>query len=220
MRAKNSGSRNIAGTTSFVHAFNTENRRSAMGYVIDPRKNWAMSEQLLASEADPRRQIILKTLIAHSKSECVADFDALMATVSPNAHYHSYATDDVAMNEAQSPKGKDGVAAYYQGIVGSGCHRIEHDIERMSVGQDVITTEGVLNMAYPGNVLGMIGVEVADKDALYLYSSRLLIVWEFDAEGLVLCEDSYAGPGEKFDGIAERAIAPDQIYVVSAEDVA
>jgi hypothetical protein len=66
----------------------------------------------------------------------------------------------------------------------------------------------------------MIGVEVADKDALYLYSSRLLIVWEFDDEGLVLCEDSYAGPGEKFDGIAERAIAPDQIYVVSAEDVA
>lgn len=190
-----------------------------MSYVIDPRKNWQMPEQFLASESDPRRRQILQTLIDHSKAECVADFDALMATVSPNAHYHSYATDDPAMNEAQSPKGKDGVAAYYQGIVGSGCHRIEHDIERMSVGENVITTEGVLKMAYPGNVLAMIGIDVPDKDALYLFSSRLLIVWEFDAEGRVLCEDSYAGPGDKFDGIAERAIALDQIYEVSAADV-
>lgn len=190
-----------------------------MSYVIDPRKNWAMAEELLAVETDPRRQQILKTLIAHSKSECVADFDALMATVSPNAQYHSYATDDPAMNEAQSPKGKDGVAAYYQGIVGSGCHRLEHDIERMSVGRDVVTTEGILKMAYPGSVLGMMGIVVPDNDALYLYSSRLLIVWEFDTEGLVLCEDSYAGPGDKFDGIADRKIPLDQIYTVSTKDV-
>jgi hypothetical protein len=187
-----------------------------MAYVIDPRKNWSTAEAHLARETDPRRRQILETLIAHAKTECAADFAGLMATVSPNAHYHSFASDDPAMNEAQSPKGKDGVATYYRGIVESGCHRIEHDIERMAVGDDVITTEGILKMAYPGSVLGLMGIDVPDPEALYLYSQRLLIVWEFDKQGLVLCEDSYGGPGEKFDGIADRPVSLEQIFDVGA----
>lgn len=189
-----------------------------MSWLIDPRKNWTTAEASLAKETDPRRRQILETLIAHSKTESIADFDALMATVSPNAHYHSYASDDPAMNEAQSPQGKDGIAAYYTGIVESGCYRIEFAVERICVGQDTITTEGILKMAYPGTVLGMMGIEVSDKEALYLYRQRLMIVWDFDEDGLVLCEDSYGGPGEKFDGIADRPVPPDQIYEVSAKD--
>ncbi|MBW2387961.1 MAG: hypothetical protein JRG89_05935 [Deltaproteobacteria bacterium] len=54
-----------------------------MAYRIDPRKNWSTAEAHLAKETDPRRRQILQTLIADSKAECVADFDALMATVSP-----------------------------------------------------------------------------------------------------------------------------------------
>lgn len=54
---------------------------------------------------------ILETLIAHAMAECSADFDALMETISPDAHYHSYVSDEPASNEAQSPKGKDGIAA-------------------------------------------------------------------------------------------------------------
>lgn len=187
-------------------------------YVIDPRKNWAMAEKFLAEEADPRRRQILETLIAHAKAECRADFESLMATVSPRAHYRSYATDDPTMNEAQSPRGKDGVAAYYTGIVESGCYFIEHATERMAVGRDTLTTEGELKMAYPGAVLGTMGIEVPDPDALYLYQQRLLIVWEFDEDGLVICEDSYGGGGVKFDGIADRPISRDQIYTVSPDD--
>ena len=124
------------------------------------------------------------------------------------------------MNEAQSPKGKDGVAAYYQGIVESGCHLIEHESVRMAVGKDTLTTEGELRMAYPGAVLGMMGIEVRDPDALYLYRMRLLIVWEFDEDGLVICEDSYGGGGPGFDGIADRPVSLDQIYQVTAEGAA
>ena len=122
-------------------------------YVIDPRRTWAMPEKFLAEEADPRRRQILETLIAHAKAESRADFESLMDTVSPRAHYRSYATDDPAMNEAQSPQGKDGIAAYYRAIVESGCHFLEHATERMAVGSDTITTEGELKMAYPGKVL-------------------------------------------------------------------
>lgn len=186
-----------------------------MGYRIDPRKNWALAEKRLTDESDPRRRQILETLIAHSKAESAADFDALLATVSPRAHYRSYASDDPAMNEAQSPQGKDGVAAYYRGIVESGCHHIEHDVERMAVGRDTLTTEGRLRMAYPGRVLALLGIEVPDPEALYLYEQRLLIVWEFDEEGRVLCEDSYSGGGQGFEGIAQRKLAPEEIYEVT-----
>ena len=184
-----------------------------MGYVIDPRKNWALPEKMLVDERDPRRRQILETLIAHSKAESTPDFEALMATVSPRAHYHNFSDD---ADPVHSPKGKDGVEAYYSMIVGSGMNHIEHAIERMAVGRDVITTEGRMRMAYPGAVLKAQGIEVPDESGLYLYETRLLIVWEFDEDGLVLCEDSYDGGGPKFDGIATRPVKLDEIYRVGA----
>ena len=183
-----------------------------MSYVIDCRKNWAMPAALAAEETDPIRKRNLETIVAHAKAEAKPDFEALMATVAPNAKYTSYAAG--GRSEENSPTGKDGVAAYYQGIVGSGCNHIEHDIQRMAVGRDVITTEGDMKMAYPGAVLQQMGIDVPDEKGLYLYLSRLIIVWEFDEEGLVICEDSYSGgefPG--FDGIAERPVTPDQIFL-------
>lgn len=184
-----------------------------MAYVIDPRKNWELPEKMLVDERDPRRRQILECLIAHSKAESKPDFEALMATVSPRAHYHNYS--DTA-DPVHSPKGKDGVAAYYSMIVGSGMNHIEHAIERMSVGRDVITTEGRMRMAYPGNVLALQGIAVPDESALYLYETRLLIVWEFDDDGLVLCEDSYDGGGPKFEGIAGRRVKLEEIWRAGA----
>ena len=183
-----------------------------MDYLIDPRKNWRLPEKHLAEEEDPRRRRILETLIDHAKAEAAADFPALMETVSPQAHYRSYATADPAINEAQSPRGKDAVAAYYRAIVESGCHFIEHDVDRMAVGSDTLTTEGELKMAYPGAVRGAMGIEVPDPAALYLYEQRLLIVWGFDESGRVLCEDSYSGGGAGFEGIDQRPVEFDQIY--------
>ncbi len=188
-----------------------------MDHVIDPRKNWALAERQLADERDPRRRQILETVIAHSKAEAKADFEALMTTVSPCAHYHSYAVyGDTEATAANSPQGKDGVAAYYQGIVSSGCNHIEHAVERMAVGRDSLTTEGEMKMAYPGSVLDMMGIKVPALGALYLYEQRLLIVWDFDEDGLVICEDSYSGGGRGFDDIAEHPLSPNQIYQVAA----
>ena len=190
-----------------------------MNFVIDPRKNWAKAEKLLSEEKNPRARQILETLVIHSKAEAAADFDSLMATVAPNAHYHSHATDDPAMNAANSPRGKDEVAAYYKGIVASGCHFIEHDIERMVVGRNALTTEGDLKMAYPGAVLEAMSIDVPDPVALYLYQRRLLIVWEFDENGLLLCEDSYAGAGGLgFADIGERILSTEEIYRVGPQD--
>lgn len=177
-----------------------------MSYVIDPEKNWALAATLAEGETDPARRRNLQTLIAHAKAEAAPDFDALMATVAPNASYTSYAG---SRSEANSPTGYDEVASYYRGIVDAGMHHIEHHVERMAVGDNVITTEGDLKIAYPGALLGQLGLPVPDETVPYLFQSRLIIVWEFDEEGRVLCEDSYsAGGPDGFDGIAERPIDP------------
>ena len=180
-----------------------------MAYVIDCRKNWAMAEEYLSTESDPRRKQILECIIAHAKAEAKPDFDALMATVSDRAQYVTYAD---GAGEEHSPRGKDGVAAYYKLIVESGMNHIEHACERMAVGKDTITTEGEMKMAYPGAILEQMGIEVPDPSALYVYETRLLIVWGFDEAGLVTCEDSYDGGGPKYDGIADRVVTMDQIY--------
>jgi hypothetical protein len=183
-----------------------------MTLVIDPRKNWALAEKRLTEESDPRRRQILETLIAHSKAEAKPDFDALMATVAKDARYVSYTGGEGA--KANSPKGKDAIQDYYSMIVGSGLNFIEHDVERMAVGQDTLSTEGDMKMAYPGSVLAAMGIEVPDPKSLYLYLDRLIIVWEFDDTGLVLCEDSYSGGDHpRFEDIAKRPVALDEIYV-------
>jgi len=183
-----------------------------MSYVIDPRNNWSLAEKYLSEESDPRRQQILNTLIAHAKAEAKPDFEALMATVAPNAKYVSYTGGDGA--KANSPDGKAAVGEYYSMIVGGGMNHIEHHVDRMAVGRDTLTTEGDMKMAYPGKVLSAMGISVPDEDSLYLYMDRLMIVWEFDENGLVICEDSYAGGDfPRFDGIAERPVRKEEIYL-------
>ena len=183
-----------------------------MSYVIDPRRNWALAEKRLTDESDPRRRQILETLITHSKAEAKLDFDALMATVAPNAKYVTYTGGESA--KANSPDGKAAVGEYYSMILGSGMNHIEHNVERMAVGNDTLTTEGDMKMAYPGTILKGMGIEVPDEDSLYLYEDRLIIVWEFDGDGRVICEDSYSGGDHpRFEGIADRSISRDQIYL-------
>ena len=45
-----------------------------MSYVIDCRKNWAMTEAALADETDPVRRRNLETIVAHAKAEAKPDF--------------------------------------------------------------------------------------------------------------------------------------------------
>jgi hypothetical protein len=179
-----------------------------MPYKVDPRKNYAALEERLKTETDPIIRRNLEVTIKHSKAEAAADFPALMSTVSDRAAYTSYTSGAAAVDN--SPKGKDGVAAYYKMIVESGCHHIEHAVERVVADRHAISTDGDFTMAYPSQVLKAMGIEVGDAP-YYLYKGRLMIVWGFDEHGLVTCEDSYpAGAG--FEGIGQRPCGLDEIY--------
>lgn len=180
-----------------------------MPYKVDPRKNYAALEQRLKTETDPIIRRNIEITIKHSKAEAAADFPTLMSTVADNAAYTSYTTGSAAADN--SPKGKDGVAAYYKMIVDSGCHFIEHAVDRIVADHDAMTTEGDFTMAYPTAVLKAMGFDVSDAAPYYLYRGRLMIVWGFDKNGLVTCEDSYpAGAG--FEDIGSRPCSLDEIY--------
>ncbi len=192
--------------------FDRELKEDLVEYLIDQRKNWAMAEQRLATETDPRRQQVLATIIEHAKAEALPDYERLMATVSPSAHYRFFG------DEVTDVVGKDGVGAFYADLVATGRNNVEHAVDRMVVDRDAITTEGPMAMAYPGAFLADAGIDVPGEEALYLFQTRMMIVWGFDEDGLVQCEDSYTA-GDGWAGIADRPVKPEQIRAVTLADL-
>ena len=111
--------------------------------LIDQNLTWKKVEERLAVETDPVLRRNLEMLLAHMKAEAVLDMEALMATVSERAHYHSYTGDP----GAPSPDGKAAVQQFYENFAASGAGKLHLDIDRLVVDRDCILTEGVMRMA-------------------------------------------------------------------------
>jgi hypothetical protein len=173
---------------------------------IDPTKTWRMVEERLAREADPLLRRNLETVLAHMKAEAVPDVEALMATIAPEPAYHAWGATD----PLYSPKGRDAVRQFYEAFAASGAHRLEFDMDRLVVDRQCVVTEGVMRIAYPGAILGLLGHPVDDPEAFYLFETRMCVAWPLDEHGLVIGEDSYVG-GDGFAGIAERKLKPEDL---------
>jgi hypothetical protein len=117
--------------------------------LIDQNLTWKKVEERLTSETDPVLRRNLETLLQHMKAEALLDMEALMATVSERAHYHSYTGDP----GAPSPEGKAAVQQFYENFAASGAGKLHLDLDRLVVDRDCILTEGVMRMAYPGRTL-------------------------------------------------------------------
>ena len=180
---------------------------------IDPNNTWRKVEQRLAREADPKRRRSLTTVLAHMKAEAAGDLDGLMATITTREtpHYHAYGTDDPVL----SPRGRDAVRQFYAAFVASGAVKLELDVDRLAVDDDLVITEGLMKIAYPGALLRLMGHTVDDAEASYLFQTRMCVIWPMDADGKVIAEDTYTG-GDGFVGIAERKLAPGDICGVKA----
>ncbi len=175
---------------------------------IDPTKTWRMVEARLAVERDARRRRNLAVVLAHMKAEAAPDLDALMATVAERARYRAWGTDD----PLYSPEGKDAVRSFYTAFVASGAHRLELDVDRLVVDDDCVVTEGVMRIAYPGAVVQMLGHDVDDPSAYYLYEARMAVFWPIDDDGLVAGEETYTG-GDGFAGIAARRLTAAELEI-------
>ena len=180
---------------------------------IDPNNTWRKVEERLKHETRPRLRRNLETLLAHMKAETVGDLDGLMATITTRTEprYHAFGTDEAVLN----PKGRDAVRQFYTAFVASGAVKLELDVDRLVVDDDSVITEGTMKMAYPGNLLRLMGHAVDDPDAFYLFRTRMCIVWPMDEDGLVIGEDTYSA-GDGFAGIAGRKLEPGDIAPLKA----
>lgn len=182
-----------------------------MSAIIDPRKNWALVEQRLATETDPILIRNLEVVLKHMKAEATANFDMLMSTVGKNAEYAFFGSED---NEAfAGPKSRAEVETFYRSVMDLDIHRIEHNVDRLIVDREHIVTEGEMKIAYPGQLLKDMGHPIEDTNGYYLYHTRSAIVWAMDEEGLVKGEDSYTGQ-DGFAGIENRKISLDDIVTI------
>jgi hypothetical protein len=172
-----------------------------------------MVEARLARETDPRRRRNLEAVLAHMKAEAVGDLDGLMATITTREtpHYHAYGTDDPMF----SPRGRDAVRQFYTAFVASGAVKLELDVQRLLVDEDLVITEGLMKIAYPGALLRLMGHAVDEPESSYLFTTRMCVIWPMDADGKVIAEDSYTA-GDGFVGIGERKLAPGHILGVAA----
>jgi hypothetical protein len=180
---------------------------------IDPSNTWRKVEARLARETDPKRRRNLETVLAHMKAEAAGDLDGLMATITTREapHYHAYGTDDPML----SPRGREGVRQFYTAFVASGAVKLELDVQRLVVDEDLVITEGLMKIAYPGALLRLMGHAVDDPESSYLFETRMCVIWPMDVEGKVVAEDSYTA-GDGFAGIAERRLAPGDIVGLAA----
>ena len=175
--------------------------------VIDPTVTWARVEERLATESDPILRRNLEVLLAHMKAEAAGDLDGLLETLSDDVAYHVYAAPDVA---ELNPVGKHGVRKFYADFIASGATKLQFAIDRLVVDRACILTEGTMRMAYPGRTLAARGIAVDDRDASYLFETRMAVLWPFDDDGLALGEDTYSA-GDGFAGIAARKLRPEDV---------
>ena len=180
---------------------------------IDPSNTWRKVEERLKHETRPKLRRNLETVLAHMQAEAAGDLDGLMATITTRhvPHYNAYGTDDPIL----SPRGHAAVRQFYAAFVASGAVKLELDVDRLVVDDDFIVTEGLMKIAYPGNLLRLMGHEVDEPEASYLFQTRMCVLWPMDEESKVIAEDTYTG-GDGFVGIAERKLGPNDIATVKA----
>jgi len=175
---------------------------------IDPNKTWKKVEERLAAETDPVLRRNLQVVLDQMQAEARLDLEGLIETLSDDVHYHAYTGRELVPELC--PRGKDGVRKFYEDFAASGAHKLELDVDRLVVDRDCVLTEGVMRMAYPGSTLKLMGKEVDDPEAHYLYEARMAVLWPIDPDGKILAEDTYTG-GDGLDGIEERKLDPSQI---------
>jgi hypothetical protein len=169
----------------------TINRHSMVDYV----------DGVIAATTDEKHLQMLRVLRAHMAAETAGDVDALMATIS--LHRVQYRTWGAP--EDLSPSSREGVAEFYRQRRAQGMLYLEYDIERLTMGDDILITDGITTMLMPGTALAQMGWTDADPASVHELTSRMCISWPFDESGLLIGEETYAVP------LAMRALEPGEV---------
>jgi hypothetical protein len=178
----------------------------AVAPAVDTDKMVRIMDAKIAATANERHRRNLETVREHMNRERLLDPEGVVGTLSPEANYKLW-VDGVDL-------GAKGLPAIREWYVDTNIrqHRtfvIEYDLERVVVDDDVVVTEGQMNVvvdaAYVSEVLGI----DCDPDDIMLHSFRQIVFWPVDADSKLLGEEFYtSGSGNPK---ALRKLAPDEI---------
>lgn len=135
---------------------------------------------------NPRHRRMLQTLIDHLDAEREQSLQGLLNTLIDEPIYKFWRNgyDD-------GPKGRAGITQFYSELVSSRRGVLEYAIERITLDDDTIITDGVISAYQPGRISQAVGYEIDDLDATYLVRSRALISWPFDDDARLIGEEGY-----------------------------
>jgi hypothetical protein len=154
------------------------NRTAMIGYV-DAR---------IAQTRNPRHVEQLKVLRAHMAGEVSEDVDALLATISPlRQQYRTWGAP-----EDLQPASREAIRAFYVQRQALGQLYFQFDIDRLTVADDIIITDGVMTSFVPGAFVAGIGQQTSQPEAIHELKMRVLISWPFDETGLLTGEETYS----------------------------
>ena len=173
---------------------------------VDTDKMVRVLDAKIAATANERHRRNLEIVREHMHRERLFDLDGVVGTLSPEANYKLW-VDGVDV-------GAKGLPAIREWYADTNIRRhrtfvIEYDLERVVVDDDVVVTEGQMNVvvdaAYVSEVLGI----ECDPDDIMLHSFRQIVFWPVDADSKLLGEEFYTnGYGNPK---ALRKLAPDEV---------
>jgi hypothetical protein len=153
--------------------------RTAMIDYVDAR---------IAQTSNPKHVEQLKVLRAHMAGEVSEDVDALLATISPlRQQYRTWGAP-----EDLQPASREAIRAFYLQRQALGQLYFQFDIDRLTVADDIIITEGVMTSLVPGAFVAGMGLQTSQPEAVHELKTRMLISWPFDETGLLTGEETYA----------------------------
>jgi hypothetical protein len=154
------------------------NRTAMIGYV-DAR---------IAQTSNPRHVEHLQVLRAHMAGEVSEDVDALLATISPlRQQYRTWGGP-----EDLQPASREAIRAFYLERQALGQLYFQFDIDRLTVADDIIITDGVMTSLVPGAFVSGMGQQTSHPEAVHELTTRMLISWPFDESGLLVGEETYS----------------------------
>ena len=181
---------------------------------LNPNNTWRLVQERMERESDPKTRRNLELVLQHMQQEAKGDIEGVVATLCNKPKYVSH---DMPDEETLNPAGsKDAVRSFYDLTIVQTCaNQLELNCDRVIADHEAVMTDGVMRMAYPGETLAALGVEIDDPGAYYLYQTRMSVVWPIDPEsGMLLGEETYTGT-DGFEGITERKITADDITPLS-----
>lgn len=163
-------------------------QRQQRAVAVDTDKMLRIMDAKIEVTVNERHRRHLKTVREHMYHEKMLDPDGVMGTLSAKASYKLW-VDGVDLG----PKGVDDIREWY---VDTNIRRhrtfvIEYDLQRVVVDDDVVVTEGQMNVVVDAvYVTEVLGLE-CDPDDVMLHSFRQVVFWPLDDDSMLLGEEFY-----------------------------